>query len=263
MFSKINYLRAGENPGGLAKLQFVLTNVMRNFGETPPHEINILDLGCGRGDFSIPLGELGYTVYGIDMFEPRIREAQAACCLSNVTFEAKDAMDITTGKHFDVVLCVEVIEHLTDPATFLSCVKSLLTPSGLLIITVPNGYSLLEVVKRSKEAVKNTALGQALLKLKRLLFPIPEELLACQHHGDIHEQYFSPSSLRRFINGTGFKISQWQNAGPLYALLNPLHIISTKSRIFHEFDRIDSAMGLHSPGWSSGGWYLVCALTDK
>ncbi len=220
--------------------------------------VKILDFGCGRGDFSIPLGELGYDVYGLDMFEQRICEARLHAP-PNVVFEVRDAMDIPPMGQYDVILCAEVIEHLKDPGTFLRSVKCLLKPNGLLLITVPNGYSLLEIVKRFKDGLKGTALGKNLLDFKRTIFPIPVDLLASQHQGDIHEQYFTPGAITKLVGLCGFQVVRWQNAGPLFAILNPLRLMSTQSRIFRKFDRLDSDLGPRAPKWASGGWYLCCA----
>ncbi len=250
------------NPGGAGKLRFILDAVAERWGSGDTSGISVLDIGCGRGDMSIPLAQLGYRVHGLDSFEPRISEARANAP-PHARFEVGDARAIPTGQQYDLILCVEVIEHLTEPGLLLETVDRLLKPDGMLLLTVPNGWSLLEVVKRGKDGLKSTAAGERLLSLKRRVSPVDQTALANQHPGDNHQQYFTAGAIRRLVARYGFSVETMQNSGPLFSLLNPLGLVTTHSMRFKRLDELDTRLAPSVPRWLAGGWYLKCRRTGR
>jgi 2-polyprenyl-6-hydroxyphenyl methylase / 3-demethylubiquinone-9 3-methyltransferase len=100
-----------------------------------------LDVGCGGGLLTEPLARLGATVTGIDAAPEVIavaREHAAAQGLS-IDYRLGDIQKLD-GK-FDLITCMEVIEHVADPAAFVRALAKRLSPDGLLVMSTPNATS--------------------------------------------------------------------------------------------------------------------------
>lgn len=105
--------------------------------------LRVLDAGCGSGAFSKMLHEtLGFEVYGCDLSESGIALARQNA--PDCRFELLSMYDdfvASFGTRFDVVVSVEVVEHLYDPETFVVRVREALTPEGIFVLTTPyHGY---------------------------------------------------------------------------------------------------------------------------
>lgn len=103
--------------------------------------LRLLDIGCGGGLLAEPMSRLGATVVGADAAAGNIPVAQVHAAQSgldidyrNTTAEALAA----AGEQFDVVLNMEVVEHVADPATYLTACQRLLKPGGLHICSTLN-----------------------------------------------------------------------------------------------------------------------------
>lgn len=97
-----------------------------------------LDVGCGAGLLCEPLARLGADVTGVDAAPENVAAAQhhAEAGGLSITYRCADvaAMDGV----FDLVTSMEVIEHVTDPAAFISALADRLAPGGLMILSTPN-----------------------------------------------------------------------------------------------------------------------------
>jgi len=103
--------------------------------------LTMLDIGCGGGLLAEPLARLGAQVTGIDASERNIGIARTHAEQSEVkvTYLPCAAEDLVSGpQRFDVVLAMEVIEHVSDPAIFLSTAAALMKPDGLLFVATLN-----------------------------------------------------------------------------------------------------------------------------
>jgi len=112
-------------------------------------EANILDVGCGYGRYLKSLLQLGYKrCYGIDISEEQINYARNVLRLNNL--EKTDARSWLEDKEssFDVILCIDILEHLNTDDLVDLCQKILnsLKPGGQLIVQVPNGASLINPI---------------------------------------------------------------------------------------------------------------------
>jgi 2-polyprenyl-6-hydroxyphenyl methylase/3-demethylubiquinone-9 3-methyltransferase len=115
---------------------------------TPLAGKTALDVGCGAGLLAEPLARLGATVTGIDATPEVIAVARAHAEAMGfaIDYRAGDVQQLD-GK-FDLVTCMEVIEHVADPAAFLKALAERLAPGGLLILSTPNatGWSKLLMI---------------------------------------------------------------------------------------------------------------------
>ena len=106
----------------------------------PRPELNVLDVGCGTGDFLrllAPIVSPGKAV-GLDLSETMIAEAQkrSAENVDNLSFRAGSVLELPfQAGSFDRVLATQLLLHVPDPLKALSEMKRVLAPSGLISIT--------------------------------------------------------------------------------------------------------------------------------
>jgi 2-polyprenyl-6-hydroxyphenyl methylase/3-demethylubiquinone-9 3-methyltransferase len=105
------------------------------------HGLDVLDIGCGAGVLCEPLARLGASVVGADPGHSIIEEARRHARQSavEVDYRCTTAEALAdAGKQFDVVLAMEVIEHVTDSDLFVQRCAELVRPGGLIIISTIN-----------------------------------------------------------------------------------------------------------------------------
>ena len=126
------------------RLKYIKDTITKKFGnkseKLPLKDIKILDIGCGGGLLSEPLSRLGATVTGIDASDRNIKIAKTHLkkskldinyyCSSPESFEAKEK--------FDVVLNMEIVEHVDNVDFFLFKSSELLKKDGLMFIATLN-----------------------------------------------------------------------------------------------------------------------------
>lgn len=128
------------------RLDYITTQIAAEFGrdlkdDKPFAGLRLLDIGCGGGLLCEPMARLGATVIGADAAAgnipvARIHAEQSGLEIDyrHVTAEAMAA----DGEQFDIVLNMEVIEHVADPLAYLIACQQLLKPGGLHICSTLN-----------------------------------------------------------------------------------------------------------------------------
>jgi 2-polyprenyl-6-hydroxyphenyl methylase/3-demethylubiquinone-9 3-methyltransferase len=104
-------------------------------------DLRMLDIGCGGGILSEPLARLGAQMVGVDPAEENIEAARAHAQDSGVAvdYRATTAEDLAAaGERFDVVLAMEVVEHVTDVEMFIATCAAMVKPGGLMITATLN-----------------------------------------------------------------------------------------------------------------------------
>lgn len=114
----------------------------RDLSESAPFSgLRILDIGCGGGLLSEPMARLGADVVGADAAEGNLPVARIHAEQSGLTIDYRhttaEAM-ANAGEQFDVVLNMEVVEHVADPQAYLTATQQLLKPGGLQICSTIN-----------------------------------------------------------------------------------------------------------------------------
>lgn len=103
--------------------------------------LRILDIGCGGGLLSEPMARLGADVVGADAAPRNIPVAQIHASQSGLTIDYRHTTAealAEAGEQFDVVLNMEVVEHVSDPLAYLTACQQLLKPGGLMICSTIN-----------------------------------------------------------------------------------------------------------------------------
>ena len=103
--------------------------------------LRILDIGCGGGLLSEPMARLGADVVGADAAEGNLPVARIHAEQSGLTIDYRHTTAealAEAGEQFDVVLNMEVVEHVADPLAYLTACRQLLKPGGLQICSTIN-----------------------------------------------------------------------------------------------------------------------------
>ncbi len=107
----------------------------------------LLDIGCGTGIFLYLAKEMEFEVYGIDQAKEAVHYAKERLGLTNVILGGVGSILSQWRSKFDVITCIQILEHVENPRKFISDISELLAPGGALIIAVPN-YNRLKLTKQ-------------------------------------------------------------------------------------------------------------------
>jgi 2-polyprenyl-6-hydroxyphenyl methylase / 3-demethylubiquinone-9 3-methyltransferase len=115
---------------------------------TPLAGKTALDVGCGAGLLAEPLARLGARVTGLDASPELIAVAREHRRASRLEIDYRAGELSGVEGQFDLITCMEVIEHVADPAAFVQALAKRLAPGGLLILSTPNatGWSKLLMI---------------------------------------------------------------------------------------------------------------------
>lgn len=140
----------------------------------------LLDVGCGPGHFMAFMRQRGWCAEGV---EPSTDAAERAAGLGFLVFPSIQACGTAGGGTYDAVTLLNVLEHVFDPIELVNTLTSVVAPHGLLVIRVPNDFSVLQEC------------AQATLGKEPWWIAAPD-----------HVNYFSFDSLGRLLEGNGFRV---------------------------------------------------------
>ena len=201
--------------GHRKKLDYIRNRILQFAGRSPLGDLRVLDFGCGNGTtLSFPLAALGIKLTGVDFHEPSIRYARARAP-GNAEF-VLGSVDRLKGP-FDVIVCADVIEHLTDPCDVLRQLRRVQRKGGILIGAVPNGKGAFEIENKLPRYVNTPQLAGYILdiffKCRLKLFgiaPPPDPGLAyveLPYNAECgHVQFFGLRDLGRLATAAGYRI---------------------------------------------------------
>jgi len=187
------------------RLAFIRDQALYRFGRDPearrPFEgLRLLDIGCGGGLLSEPMTRLGFQVTGVDASERNIATASTHAREQGLTIDYRastaEALLEAGEPPFDVILNMEVIEHVADPAAYLRDCARLLKPGGLMIVATLN---------RTLKALALAKIGA-----EYILRWLP----AGAHDWS---KFLKPDEIRGFLDGEPVSVD-----GPYGVVFNPL-----------------------------------------
>ncbi|HEY1709692.1 MAG TPA: bifunctional 2-polyprenyl-6-hydroxyphenol methylase/3-demethylubiquinol 3-O-methyltransferase UbiG [Rhizomicrobium sp.] len=128
------------------RLQFIRETAAAHFGRPtkalrPFEGLSLLDIGCGGGLLSEPVARMGFETLGVDPSQKNISIAAAHAAKSGAgpSYRATTAETLADeGRVFDVVLNMEVVEHVSDLAGYLAVCATLVKPGGLMFVATLN-----------------------------------------------------------------------------------------------------------------------------
>lgn len=129
--------------------------VIQKYLKNSPH--SLLDIGCGEGWTLKYFKKLGWDVTGLDFSDFGCRQHNPDC-LENITVgDFTDSIQkfIHLDRRFDVVWLDNVLEHVTEPLKLLKQCRQLINPGGVLVVEVPNDFSVLQQYLLKKKYIDN------------------------------------------------------------------------------------------------------------
>jgi 2-polyprenyl-6-hydroxyphenyl methylase / 3-demethylubiquinone-9 3-methyltransferase len=199
------------------RVRFIRDEALRAFGRDhrslkPFEGLKLIDVGCGGGLLSEPMRRMGFDVTGLDASAQNIGTARAHADISGleITYVADTVENLSahfTGG-YDVVLCMEVIEHVADPEAFLKVCASLVKPGGLLITA-----TLSRTLK---------AFALAIVGAEYVLGWVPKGTHDWQ-------KFLKPSEIAGFLMGTGLELEA--PVGVSYDPLNDVWALSGETDV--------------------------------
>lgn len=179
------------------RTDYIIRKAIKHFGinpssKTPLASLNLLDVGCGGGLVSLPMLKSGATVTGIDANAYNIKAATEHATKYNLKI---DFLNETAEEHlklnnkYDIVICLEVIEHVANSKEFIQTLTKLIKPGGMLICSTIN------------KTIKSY--GLAIIMAEYVLGWVPRGT-----HD--HAKFIKPSELKRMLSGSGRDIKELQ-----------------------------------------------------
>lgn len=162
----------------------------------PAHSPRVLEVGCGEGGTLAWLKAAGRcdSAWGVELVE-RAAVAARAHADHVETGDAERMLDrLAPGAPFDLVLCLDVLEHMVDPWTFVRGLADHVRPGGTVIATVPN--------------LRHYRVSLPLLFLGRFRYADAGVL------DRTHLRFFTGESARRIFEGTAFELREFRRSRP-------------------------------------------------
>ncbi|MGE3304113.1 MAG: bifunctional 2-polyprenyl-6-hydroxyphenol methylase/3-demethylubiquinol 3-O-methyltransferase UbiG [Hyphomonadaceae bacterium] len=132
----------------VTRLEFIREEVLRHFSLAPvdarrPFQgLKVIDLGCGGGLVTEPMARLGAQVIGLDASEEAIKAARAhargAASAIDYRVGLPESLVAAGEPQADIVLALEIVEHVADLAAFAVAAATLVKPGGLLFLSTIN-----------------------------------------------------------------------------------------------------------------------------
>ena len=179
------------------RIQFIKDNVCKRFERDPNAErpfegLEILDVGCGGGLLSEPMARLGANMTSIDAGEKNVEIAKIHAAQSGLEINYRNVYpeDLAKeGQKFDVVLNMEVIEHVADTELFMAASCSVLKERGCMVLSTMN------------RNVKSLLLGKIAAEYVLRWLPV-----------GTHDwkKFVKPSELARLVRAHGLEFSDLQ-----------------------------------------------------
>jgi 2-polyprenyl-3-methyl-5-hydroxy-6-metoxy-1,4-benzoquinol methylase len=224
----------------IKKTQFILDSIQRFQKEAYANvsSLDVLDLGCGKGEVSQQIAANGHNVLGVDINSERIALAKSRTTTPRCRFSVCDVYDIGKfGVKFNVIVFSEVIEHIKEGEAALRLIRDLLTTPGQMILTTPNAHGPYELMWERPLAL-------VLPFIRRILGRVAIE-------GGSHINLYTYESINMLLAKLGFSVHARRNSDfiSFFPTIRMTQLAKWDCKV------VDAL----SPHLSSG-WYFDCRL---
>lgn len=128
------------------RLMYIRQNVEAHFGleagaKKPFEGLRLLDIGCGGGLISEPMARLGADVVAVDASDKNIKTASLHAAQSDLEIDFRHTTAealAEAGEQFDIIVNMEVVEHVADVNAYLSACRALMKPGGIMLLSTIN-----------------------------------------------------------------------------------------------------------------------------
>ncbi|GAA0536383.1 2-polyprenyl-6-hydroxyphenyl methylase/3-demethylubiquinone-9 3-methyltransferase [Rhizomicrobium palustre] len=126
------------------RLSFIRDTAAAHFGKSglvPFEGLRLLDIGCGGGLLSEPMTRLGFAVTAVDASVKNIKTAMTHATAQGLSIDYRHGSAeslVESGEQFDVVLNMEVVEHVADLSLYLAACAKLVKPGGIMFVATLN-----------------------------------------------------------------------------------------------------------------------------
>jgi 2-polyprenyl-3-methyl-5-hydroxy-6-metoxy-1,4-benzoquinol methylase len=206
-------------------------------------------VGCGKGNKTKILGQLGVDILGIDIDAADIETARARNELPNVQFQCQSLQDIS-GRFAGITL-IEVLEHIDDPLAFLKELHRVCADDGFLVLTVPNGFCLKEMLTAVIHAGgRSSGLLAKGIKWFRKVAKRDQSFNESQH-----VQWFTLKRLRTLLREAGFEVQEeiYYN---IWSIM--LWVLVPWLRLPRFMKKLERRLERYLPPYLLEGWALFC-----
>jgi SAM-dependent methyltransferase len=242
------YTEYRDYPVHLERLNWLVKTIQHE-RKSVDQTVRILDVGCGTGNITIPLGKIPNSeVIGIDMYQPNIDEVNSKNILSNVKviFSRLNEFDIS---EFDFIVFTEVLEHIPGYRSILEDLSQRMKSDAQILITIPNGRGPFELAMQPLYFMRRIGLNGFIGKVKKLLGK--KEPYALNQEIDPHVNFFTRTQIRKDCDQFGFEILSFEPA----FVISPIMETYTPFISLKRIALFDNKMAHRMPLWLSSGWY--------
>jgi len=190
------WYKASDHPIALLRKEATFKThwILDQLREFSPASTRVLDIGCGAGFISNAMAEKKWQVCGIDLSESSLEVAKKFDRSRQVQYLKGDAHALPfEDSLFDIVMCLDVLEHVSDPAKAIKEAARVLKPSGIFFFHTMNRnlISYFVALKGVEWFVKNTP-----------------------RHLHVYSMFIKPKELEEMCQRAGMKATQWTGLRP-------------------------------------------------
>ncbi|MCH7574206.1 MAG: class I SAM-dependent methyltransferase [Candidatus Marinimicrobia bacterium] len=220
-------------------------------------QVNVLDIGCGTGNITIPLGAIkGSRILGIDIHQPNVDISTARNPLSNVRFENRPLQEVDLAE-FDLLIMTEVLEHIGPYPEILQYIARHMNPAARFLVTIPNGRGPFEISQIPVYLLRRFGMGGIVSGVKRLL---GKEEPYSQNYETPHVNFFTLSRMRRELLQYGLQLRGVRHS---FVVLPIIETYLPFYRMHGGLVRADRALAQNLPAALVSGWYLEIGLDPR
>lgn len=242
------YTEYKDYPVHMERLNWLVKTIQEQ-RKSPDETVRILDVGCGTGNITIPLGKIPNSeVVGIDMYQPNIDVVNARNTLPNVKVVFSRLSDFDV-RDFDFIVFTEVLEHIPGYDEILRDLSARMKATAQILVTIPNGRGPFEIAMQPLYFLRRIGLNGFIGKVKKLLGK--KEPYALNQEIDPHVNFFTRKQISRDCGRFHFNLEEFKPAfvfSPIMETYTPF--ISLRSIAYY-----DNKLAQKLPLWLASGWY--------